>query len=101
LARKLVGKYELLAVEKKTQQQKTGQWELLANRQMTEDGKVVATWDLDDVTRMKVTFLDTDRGVVYLRFNAAKTQFTGGMSPSTGETWRLELNRTSAEPMDN
>lgn len=99
LAKKLVGKYDLLAVEKKTQQRKMAQWELLPNRQATEDGRVVATWDLDDITRMKVTFVDSDRGVIYLRFNANKTQLTGGMTLSTGEMWRWELNRSMPEEL--
>jgi len=95
LARKLLGRYDLVAIEKKTQQRKTAQWELLATKQATEEGRVVATWDLEDTTRLKVTFLDTDRGVVYLRFNTAKTQLTGGMTMSTGEMWKWELNRSS------
>lgn len=95
LARKLLGRYDLLATEKKTQQRKMAQWELLASKQATEDGRVVATWELEDTTRLKITFLDTDRGVVYLRFNSGKTQLTGGMTMSTGEMWKWELNRAS------
>lgn len=90
-AKDFIGRYYLRATNKSKDVTQTI-LEFAENGEVTENNQAVAHWDVDEGTRIRITFPDAGDQPVYFKPRASGGTISATRS-SQGETWRWQLTR--------
>lgn len=91
LNQKAVGRYQVVASNRRSKDRETSIWELKANHQALKDGQVVARWEATEGSRVKITFLDDVQGTVYVKFNRYVPAGGQHTLASGNESWKWDI----------